>query len=106
MNTASHAILPGRQSRHTDGGNLASIINAPSTGGHFLFERSPVGAHQSGGHRFASFPVASACAAQTGAGRIAAKLRTPPCFPLVEVNHVAHVRLSRCETIITTGAFA
>jgi hypothetical protein len=41
-----------------------------------------------------------------GAYRIAAKSLSPLCFPFVEVNHVAHVRLSRCETLFTTGGLA
>ena len=99
MNPHAESSSSPRTTRpHTHGssGNLASI-NAPSTGGHFLFGRSQQRAQiQSGGQGLLP-ALAPACAALTGAGRIAAKLRTPLTLPFVEVNHVAHVRLSRCE---------
>ena len=100
--------LPGRQRNTQRGGNLTPTIIAPSTGGHFLFEQpSKFGAQiQSGGRGFASFPTVPARVALIGAYRIAAKSLSPLCFPFVEVNHVAHVRLSRCETLFTTGGLA
>ena len=83
-----------RATEHTrHGGNWPASTHAAP----FLFGRLQQGAQiQSGGQGFLP-ALAPACAALTGAGRIAAKLRTPLCFPFVEVDHVAHVRLSRCE---------
>ena len=71
MNPHAESSPAPRTTRHASlwsSGNLASI-NAPSTGGHFLF--------QSGGHGFASFPVTPARVAQIGASRIAAKSLSP-----------------------------
>lgn len=107
MNSASSTPSPEQQP-HTCGGNLASI-NAPSTGGHFLFEQpSKFGAQiQSGDCGFASFPAVPACVALIGAGRIAAKSRTPLCFPFPKINYVSHVDGSPSvgRTEVNTGAF-
>ena len=61
---------------------------------------------QSGGRGFASFPTVPARVALIGAYRIAAKLLSPLTLPFVEVNHVAHVCISRCSTMFNTGEFA
>ena len=90
MNSASQ-VLPhspgqGAASSLLSSGNWpVSTQTWPS-----LFERSPVGAHQSGGRGFASFPAVPACAALIGANRIAAKSRTPLTLPFVEVNNHTH----------------
>lgn len=98
------------QQRHTCGGNLARVTcNALSSQtGHFLFRRveqpSQLRAQiQSGGQVFVSRHLTSTGAAQT----VALPDRSKPLpSPFIQVNHVAHVSVSRCEPIITPGGFA
>lgn len=81
MNPQAASSPAPRTTRHTSlwsSGNLASI-NAPSTGGHFLF--------QSGG-QVSSFVLTTARVALIGASRIAAKSLSPLLMRCLRfINH-------------------
>jgi hypothetical protein len=94
-------ILPG------SGGNLARVTcNALSSQtGHFLFSEQlqQLAAQFTNAGGVSSFSPTSAGAASNRRALMSAKSRP---LPFSEVNHVAHVRLSLCETKFTTEAFS
>jgi hypothetical protein len=108
MNSASRypqldgtLILPG------SGGNLARVISnaLSSQTGQFLFMSKQLQKllrqiTNAGG--VSSFSPTSAGAASNRRALMSAKSRPH----VIQVDHVAHVPVSRCETLFTTRAFA